>query len=94
MTSLKVRVEDLHVAAKEFGEASKESQATLLRMEKAMTTLESKWSGASQQVFYREYKEVKTVMGGMAILLKQIARELTVLADEYKRADSLTGKYA
>lgn len=89
MTKLKVNPDDLQIAADELAEAHKESQATLLRVDRAMTALENKWRGVSRQVFYRNYKDWRTAMGGMAVLLKQISRELTEMAGEYKKFDSL-----
>jgi WXG100 family type VII secretion target len=90
MTILKVNPEDLRAAANELAEAHKESQATLTRVDQAMTALENKWQGASRQIFYRNYKDWRTAMGGMAVLLKQISREMTEMAADFKKADFTT----
>jgi len=88
MTTLQIHPAEILAAAGELGEASRESQATLARVDKAMTALETKWAGASRQSFYKNYSDWRIAMGGIASLLKQVSREMILMAEEFQKADS------
>jgi WXG100 family type VII secretion target len=88
MTKLKINPDDLLITAGELGEAYRESQATLIRVDKAVAALENKWEGASRQAFYRNYKDWRTAMAGMAVLLRQVSREMTVMAEMFQKTES------
>jgi WXG100 family type VII secretion target len=82
-----VSSEDLHRAALEFAQAGKDSQAVIKRLEKATGVLEDKWSGVTQETFYKHYREWRSQMGGFAVLLNGIAQQLNAIADRFEQAD-------
>jgi WXG100 family type VII secretion target len=79
--------EDLREASEAFSAASKESLAVLERLEKATADLEAKWDGASQQTFFKNYRDWRTHMRLYAGLLADIAKEILSLAERFERAD-------
>jgi WXG100 family type VII secretion target len=87
MPKLQVAPDEIQLAATAFESASKSSKATLAELEKSVLALEAKWEGASRQVFYRNYLEWKTAMGGLAVLLHEIGRELSRMGDDLVKAD-------
>ena len=87
MAELVISSEDLHRAAREFAQASKDSQAVIKRLEKATGVLEEKWSGVTQEMFYKHYREWRSQMGGFAILLNGISQQLNAIADRFDQAD-------
>jgi WXG100 family type VII secretion target len=88
MEELIVPSDDLHLVAKEFSKASKESQEIIDRLEKVTKQLEEKWSGATQQVFYKHYKDWQAHMRIYATFLKEIAQELYGLAERFEQIDN------
>lgn len=87
MDELIIPSEELHVVAKEFSTASKESQAIIDRLDKATKNLEEKWAGATQQVFYKHYTDWQAHMRIYATLLNNIAQELHGLAERFEQID-------
>lgn len=84
---MRILTEQLQETAAAFSLASRDSQEIMKRLEDAMAGLESKWSGATQQGFHKNYRDWQQYMGGMAALLKTIAHELEAMADRYQVAD-------
>jgi WXG100 family type VII secretion target len=87
MDELRIPSTDLRQAAAEFAKASKESQEIVDRLEKASAQLEQKWAGVTQQLFYKHYKDWRLQMKAYAGFLKNIANELSAIADRFEKAD-------
>ena len=56
MSEILIHGDDLQQAAGKFISASGSVQATLKELDDTVTALEKKWSGSTQQVFYRKYR--------------------------------------
>lgn len=87
MDQLLIQPDELRKAAQEFTQASKDTAATLKRLDDATGELESKWAGVSQQVFYKQYTELRQYMAGFSALLTNIAREMNAMAERFEDAD-------
>jgi WXG100 family type VII secretion target len=87
MPKLLVAPDEIQSTAEAFESASRNSKTTLAELEKSVLALEAKWDGASRQAFYRNYLEWKTAMGGLAVLLHEIGRELSRMGDDLAKAD-------
>jgi WXG100 family type VII secretion target len=87
MSEILIHGDDLQQAAGKFISASGSVQATLKELDDTVTALEKKWSGSTQQVFYRKYKDLHQAMEGMSALMKNIALEITAMADRMGEID-------
>jgi len=87
MPELLLSPNDLHSAAEEFSKAHKELQTILERLSDTMASLEDKWSGTSQQMFYKYYTEWQTHIEGFNHLLDVAAKEMHAMADRFEHLD-------
>ena len=87
MSEILIHGDDLQQAAGKFISASGSVQATLKELDDTVTALEKKWSGSTQQVFYRKYKDLHQAMEGMSALMKNIALEMSTMADRMSEID-------
>jgi WXG100 family type VII secretion target len=79
---------ELRQAAGQFTDASDSLGTSLEKIDRAISALEKSWSGATQQVFYRKYKDLHLAMEGMNALLRNIANEMNVMADRMNEIDT------
>jgi len=84
---MNVNPEQLEEAAKEFVNASEETDEMVARLGKTVKELENHWADAGQQKFYMYYREWHTHMGGFSKVLMMVAREMEALAERFKDAD-------
>ena len=84
---MQIPTDKLHEAASEFTEVSKESQLLVERLEKVTGGLQTDWESASQQLFFKNYKQWHQHMQGYVTLLDMIAKEMHAMADRYEEAD-------
>ncbi len=84
---MKVSVDELQKASREFRVASQETDSIMTRLEKVVKDLEATWDDAGQQVFSQYYREWLTQTVGISQLLKLTATELDAIADRYYAAD-------
>lgn len=87
MDDLMIAPEEIHLAAKSFHQASKDTRRIAEDLAKAIETLQVKWQGASQQLFFQDYKEWENHALGYSGLLANIALQLDAIADRFERAD-------
>jgi len=87
MTEIGLDPNDLRAAALKFEEAGKSFQTTLENLDKSTADLKNKWSGASQQVFYKQYEEMHGFMESLTALSENIAREMQAMADHIEKID-------
>lgn len=87
MSGSTISPQDLHEAAEQFKQASKDTLGIAKRLEDVADQLEKKWAGASKQVFYQQYQQWSQASGGFAVLLNNIAQELHTMADRYEHVD-------
>ena len=87
MPELLISPNDLHHAADEFSKAHKETQALIKRLGETTTALEDKWSGASQQMFYKYYKDWMQNIEGPNHLLSVISEEMHAMAERFENID-------
>lgn len=88
VSGMTIPSEELSLTAGEFEMAGKESQAVLMRLDKATEALQKKWAGAGKSMFFHHYKEWRTLMEGQVVLLATIALELRAAAAKYEKADA------
>jgi WXG100 family type VII secretion target len=87
MPELLISPNDLHHAAEEFSKANKETQAIIKRLGETTSVLEDKWSGTSQQMFYKYYEEWIQHIEGFNHLLSVSAEEMHAMADRFERIE-------
>lgn len=78
---------EVHQVAGEFRRASKEMQKLAGGLDISMETLQSKWQGSTQQLFFRDYKLWQQQSLGLAQILANISRELEAMAERFAAAD-------
>ena len=87
MSEILIQGNDLRHAADQFRQVSKNMASSSQELDDAMLSLEKKWSGATQQVFYHKYTDLHQAMEGISILLKNISDEMYLLADRINKID-------
>ncbi|NMB90804.1 MAG: WXG100 family type VII secretion target, partial [Chloroflexi bacterium] len=80
--------DELQQAAAQFVHSSDNLAASMKELDAAISALERKWSGSTQQVFYRKYKDLHLAMEGMMGLMNNIALEMNTMADRMQHIDN------
>ena len=88
MAEILIHGDDLQQAAGQFKQAGSNMQASMKDLDKTISVLEKKWSGSTQQVFYRKYKDLHQAMEGMSALMNNIALEMSTMAERMKDIDN------
>jgi WXG100 family type VII secretion target len=87
MSDLLIQPEMLTGAAEQFDQAGKDLQGILAKLDETTGGLKDQWEGAAQQVFYKQYVELRQYMEGFTILLGHISIEMNAMAERYDKAD-------
>jgi WXG100 family type VII secretion target len=87
MPGVIIEPDQVREVAEEFRKASKSNQEVVKTLDDAMKNLHDHWQSASQQMFYRDYKEWHEYAVGSVALLANIAKELEAIADRFVLAD-------
>ncbi len=87
MADLLIQPEALYKSAQDFLKASKELDAINKTLSGSTGGLQKKWEGASRQVFFKHYEELKQYMEGMSGLMKNISQEMQAMAERFEHAD-------
>ena len=87
MSEINLNPNELRAASVKFREAGKTFQTTLEELDKVTGELKSKWSGASQQVFYKQYSEMRNYIEGFTTISENIAKEMQAMADHIEKID-------
>ncbi len=88
MSELLLEPDELRKAAGTFNE-SKNSLAELTKkLDETTKALETKWVGVSQEVFFKQYKELRQYLEGFGLILGNISREMEAMADRFEQADN------
>lgn len=91
MTEILIHRDDLQQAAGQFKHASSNMQVSMKDLDNAISLLERKWSGSTQQVFYRKYKDLHQAMEGLSALMNNIALDMSTMAERMNAIDSNAG---
>lgn len=87
MTELNIQPEKLLAASQEFKQSGTDIQNLLERLDKVTESLKSDWEGAAQQIFYKEYAELRPYLTGVAQALTEISDEMSAIVVRYGKAD-------
>lgn len=87
MNDMSLHTDELRQGAEEFSQAGKELQEIVKHLDETTQALERKWSGASQQVFYQQYGELRQYVDGFTVLLANISKEMHAIAERFEKAD-------
>ena len=87
MSEMQIQPDELRQSAEEFNKAGKETQAILKRLDDSTGELEKKWAGAAQQIFFKQYKDLRQYMEAFSVLLGNVSLEMQAMADRYEKAD-------
>jgi WXG100 family type VII secretion target len=88
MSEILIQSEDLQQVVNELKSASENLATNMQKIDNSISTLERKWSGATQQVFYHKYKDLHRSMEGMSALMNNIANEMLVMAERMSKIDT------
>ena len=88
MAELTIDPEKLVAAAADFEESGKSLTRVIESLDLTTTTLKEDWEGASQQLFYKQYTEIRQYLQGFAGLLDDISTEMKAMAERYGDADN------
>ena len=88
MAEILIHGDDLQQAAGQFKNASSNIKVSMKDLDKAISLLEKKWSGSTQQVFYRKYKDLHQAMEGLSALMNNIALEMSTMVERMNDIDS------
>jgi WXG100 family type VII secretion target len=87
MTEILIHGEELQKAAQRFRSVSKTTDGSIAELDETIHALETKWSGAAQQTFYKRYKDLHQALEGISLLMTNIANEMNLMADRMKEID-------
>lgn len=87
MSDITLQPDQLRQAADVFSGAGKDTQAILKKLDDATSELEKHWDGVNQQVFYKQYRELRQYMQGFSGLLANISTEMQAMAQRFEDAD-------
>ncbi|NLB70855.1 MAG: WXG100 family type VII secretion target [Chloroflexi bacterium] len=88
MAELTIAPEKLVAAAADFEESGKSLTRVIESLDLTTTTLKEDWEGASQQLFYKQYTDIRQYLQGFAGLLDDISTEMKAMAERYGNADN------
>jgi WXG100 family type VII secretion target len=87
MSEMTVEPDELRKVAAEFIQAGKDTDAMLKKLDDATSELEKKWAGASQQTFFKQYKDLRVYLEAFSGIMGNINMEMLAMADRYEQAD-------
>ena len=87
MSEMIIQPDELRHAAEEFTRAGKDLEKVLKNLDDTTGNLKEHWRAASQQVFYKQFNEMRQYMEGMKILLDHISLEMQSMAEHFEEAD-------
>ena len=87
MTEILIQPNDLGDTAKQFSEASTGIQTIMKNLDDSTEKLEKQWRGATQQTFYKQYKDLHNYLDAFSAMAANIAREMNALADRFEKLD-------
>jgi WXG100 family type VII secretion target len=87
MSDMLIQPDELNGAAEQFDQASKNLEEIVSKLDETTANLKDKWEAASQQVFFKQYSELRQYMDGMRLLLGHISLEMKAMAERFEQAD-------
>lgn len=87
MSEITIPGEELQKTAAQFVKSGKDLAVSMKELDDAISSLERKWSGSTQQIFYQKYKDLHQAMEGMRVLMNNVALEMNTMADRMQRID-------
>lgn len=87
MAGISVQPEKLISAATDFEDSGKSITEIIEKLDLTTGNLKEDWEGVSQQIFYKQYKEIRQYMQAFAGILDEISDELKAMVERYSDAD-------
>lgn len=87
MAGLSIEPDKLVAAAAEFETSGKSLTEIVEKLDLTTTDLKADWEGAAQQVFYKQYIEIRQYLQGFAGILNDISSEMKAMVERYSDAD-------
>lgn len=87
MAGLSIEPEKLIAAAGDFESSSKSLTELVEKLDLTTSNLKADWEGAAQQVFYKQYSEIRQYLQGFAGILDDISAEMKAMVERYSDAD-------
>ena len=87
MSEMMIQPDSLRGGAEQFDLAGKDLDEILKRLDGVTGGLKEEWAGVSQQVFYKQYAELRQYMEAFTLLMGQISLEMNAMAERFEKAD-------
>jgi WXG100 family type VII secretion target len=87
MSEFAVQPDELRRSAGDFDQAGKDIAEVIKKLDDSTGELEKKWEGASRQVFFKQYKQMRGYIEAISSLMANISTEMKAMADRYEEAD-------
>ena len=87
MAGLSLEPDKLIAAAEDFKDSGKSLNEIVEKLDLTTMNLKADWEGASQQIFYKQYTEIRQYLQGFASILEDISDELKAMVERYSEAD-------
>ena len=87
MADMLIQPDELRKAAAEFIHAGRDTTDILKRLDDTTSELEKQWAGATQQVFFKQYRDLRGYMEGFSALMENISREMNAMAERFEEED-------
>lgn len=87
MGEILIDSDKLLAAGKSFSGAAEQIRAILEDLNRAVDDLEKGWAGATQQVFYKQYTDLRGYLEVFAETSAGVAKELNLLVEEMEKLD-------
>ena len=84
MPGIIVPIEMMFETAREYSHGAKDISKLQGNLEKKMKVLEESWSDASNQQFFRYYRELDQQFGVCIQIMEVMAREMNAIAERYE----------
>lgn len=84
MPAIVVPIELLFETSREFSQGAKDTAALQNRLQKKIKVLEQSWQDASNQQFFRYYRELDQQLGVCNQIMEVMAREMSAIAERYE----------
>lgn len=87
MSDMLIQPDELNGAAEQFEQAGKNLEEIVSKLDETTANLKDKWEAASQQIFFKQYTELRQYLDGMRLLLGHISLEMKAMAERFEQAD-------
>lgn len=87
MVTIRITPERVREVAREFSQASSQSQDMVTRLQSTISNIEGDWEGMTKNRFFSEFQQWQTSMRSFVELLNGIGQQLEEIAVRFEQTD-------